>query len=1005
MKKKRTTLLLFILSIFTFTSLVFHDNKPKYAAELKNNEKNYKQHVEITPQEIKNLRTETSKTFKNNDGTLTTKIAQGPIHFKTDDEKWQPIENELIKNSKEGVYQNKANTFKVKFNEVQDPNEPIVQVGDNQHNAHFQLEPLKDEEPMEVKGIIEGESITYPEVYPNIDLKYTVGSDRIKEDIIYNDKPNQGFPDDFTYKMNLDGLIVKNEAGILYLIDNKTNEPIYYFETPFMYDAYKPEGFKTVVKSIPEEAISYDIKLSYEISDNNLYLHLTPNKKWLEDSSRVYPITIDPTIVKIQSSEYVEDTNLRSGFPTQTGGNDLEIGGGTSNGNTIRSLLKFDLSSIPQGSTIQSSSLNLWFSSTNGSTPIDISLFKVSKEWYENEASWNYAKISPSTAWINKGGDYVVSNNLAKVSSITIPTTLESSKKTWNVPVHIIQNWRKDITTNYGFIIKSDTEGINSYKKFISSEYVIEDKFKPLLEVTYTLPLIQQTEGPSGNTNVYDDIKGSVDLSWDSVPGAKGYKVWIFNGMEYEPFDVGNITTWSTAEKGIWPTDNEISSGIYKLHHDGLGVELDTDPSKVYKNAGLTYATRTNYFFRLTAYNDNEETILSPAFTPTLFPIIEKEVPIPMDIITEDGMVYDKEEIDVETDGEKVLYDLNDDINNIKESIEDLGSIPSTSNIYQELKNINFEEMAEEELNEINNQIEFESETNIDQVVETSSLTSEETQDIEVPEQEWDYEQEYLPEQVVNVSLKLNISNPENESTEDVTNFVKSAQQNPNDVKYAIAAAPKLGYYLTKEVTRVLNAGSKKYKPTIEHVSTVTKTGGNLRPKYFTTKIYLLAADSINGNYNTISSKTKYNVKEFQDVSISATISSTKYWIGRSTVTGHYKGGLSSSKTSNSDKYLLNKKGILYPYYYDKRMGKSMPKPAYTTYKTIPKEDRVTWTTSKRNKYLDWYKDQYGWIFASLYEVHHIRPRSRGGKNDYSNLIPLPTSFHRKQVTPWWSNY
>ncbi|WP_409978469.1 HNH endonuclease signature motif containing protein [Anoxybacteroides rupiense] len=41
----------------------------------------------------------------------------------------------------------------------------------------------------------------------------------------------------------------------------------------------------------------------------------------------------------------------------------------------------------------------------------------------------------------------------------------------------------------------------------------------------------------------------------------------------------------------------------------------------------------------------------------------------------------------------------------------------------------------------------------------------------------------------------------------------------------------------------------------------------------------------------------------------------------------------------------------------------------------------------------------------NFYEVHHIRPREYGGNNDYSNLIPLPSSFHRKVVNPWWTNY
>lgn len=438
--------------------------------------------------EIKSMRTETSKTYLNNDGTYTSEISQSPIHFRDEHNEWESINNDLVQNSKEDVYENKANDFKVKFDEQQQVQSPIMKIEDDQYSTEIKLESLDHtgEEPKSVNGVVDGESITYPNVYSDINLKYTVGSDRVKEDIIYSEKPKDGFPSQFTYKMNLEGMGVKEESGILYLYDPKSNKPIYYFETPYMFDSYVPEGFKSVsgVTSIPEEAISYDVNLTYEIVDNQLYLHLKPSKGWLEDSNRVYPITIDPTIVRIQSSS-VEDTNIRSAFPTQTGGNDLEIGGGASNGNIIRSLLKFDLSNIPAATNILSSSLNIWFSSTNNSTPISLSLYKASRNWNENEASWNYAKITPSTAWTNPGGDYVSSNKLGTLDSLTSPTNLENEIKRIDVPIHIIQNWKNDPSTNYGFMFKSDSETTNVYKKFISSESSVDSKYKPLLVVTY----------------------------------------------------------------------------------------------------------------------------------------------------------------------------------------------------------------------------------------------------------------------------------------------------------------------------------------------------------------------------------------------------------------------------------------------------------------------------------------------------------------------------------------
>lgn len=81
-------------------------------------------------------------------------------------------------------------------------------------------------------------------------------------------------------------------------------------------------------------------------------------------------------------------------------------------------------------------------------------------------------------------------------------------------------------------------------------------------------------------------------------------------------------------------------------------------------------------------------------------------------------------------------------------------------------------------------------------------------------------------------------------------------------------------------------------------------------------------------------------------------------------------------------------------------MGKATPKLSSTLWSKVSESKRVSWTTSKRKAYLDWYEDKYDSIFRNFYEVYHIKPRSYRETNDYSNLIPLMADFHRKLVTP-----
>lgn len=96
------------------------------------------------------------------------------------------------------------------------------------------------------------------------------------------------------------------------------------------------------------------------------------------------------------------------------------------------------------------------------------------------------------------------------------------------------------------------------------------------------------TNGPGTGT-------GYMDISWKAMPGATNYKIVISNGYNYEYFTTGNVTTWSTKGKKIFPTQAEISQGLYKFHTDGKGVEFATDPRALYENgykAGSTHGLR-----------------------------------------------------------------------------------------------------------------------------------------------------------------------------------------------------------------------------------------------------------------------------------------------------------------------------------------------------------------------------------------------------------------------------
>jgi hypothetical protein len=119
---------------------------------------------------------------------------------------------------------------------------------------------------------------------------------------------------------------------------------------------------------------------------------------------------------------------------------------------------------------------------------------------------------------------------------------------------------------------------------------------------------------------------GHLNINWNKVPGATGYKVLLFNGKNYQAFHVGNVTNWSTKGKKIWPTNAQIAAGAYALKTNKTGTELAFNPNPVYKNAaadGGTYPNARNYWVRIVAVypgGDSPQSAATRSYMPMEVP-------------------------------------------------------------------------------------------------------------------------------------------------------------------------------------------------------------------------------------------------------------------------------------------------------------------------------------------------------------------------------------------------
>ncbi|MBD1371037.1 RHS repeat protein [Hazenella sp. IB182357] len=540
--------------------------------------------------ELREHRTETTKLIDNGNGTLSKQIYFDPIHQKVDGE-WEEKSTEIVTTSK-GTLKPETATINAEFlPQMEKGKYAIIRSGKHSLTYTFLgAEGMKTAQ--DVAATHEENQVRYPNVMEGIHIQNTLYDTFVKEDIILE---KQGTENVFHFQLQTDLKAKELSDGSVIFEDSQENE-IFKLPKPYMVDS-------NIDPKSDEPARSDDVKYEIKQNESGWVLTVTADPDWLKDPTRVYPIYIDPTTT-VATSSASGDTFVASAYPTtnyenfkeSSGYYSLKVGNYDSTTGTNYAYLKQDLSSL-KDVVVDSASLNVYTAhSYYPTTPTRVWVDAVNSTWNATTLTWNSASSITS-------------------SNIAYDDVYKGQWANFNV-TNTVKAWLSSppTKTNYGFKLHANGNGQTYWKKFYSSE---NSSNQPYLSITYHLPT---PNTPTGITyaNWVGSDSGFVDLNWDAIPGATGYYVWIFNGKEYQKFDVGNVTSWSTHNKGIWPTTDEITAGKYLLHTDGKGTELARDPSPVYKNSGGIYPTRTNYWFRVSAKHPTGETPYSAAYMPTI---------------------------------------------------------------------------------------------------------------------------------------------------------------------------------------------------------------------------------------------------------------------------------------------------------------------------------------------------------------------------------------------------
>lgn len=323
---------------------------------------------------------------------------------------------------------------------------------DNKKTAATVVEEKRNKDILSANDI--ESHINYYGISNGIDLCYTVLPNRVKENIILNERT------DFSgYKMYFkkNGLTptIKADNSIEFVDTN--HRTVFEIQTPYMFD----QNYK----------ISYDIKIMVEEDVNYYVISIIPSTEWLNSPSVSYPVTIDPTVRTSTSKINFSDTYIyENSTASESRALEERLRIGIYNNTIYRVLWKTSvLPSIPSPYTITSASFILKFPDAT-TTSRTFSLYKLNSAWNSYTITWNAA------------------NALSKTSLATgVARNATANTLTFGV-TNTVKSWYSG-TTNNGFLIKYTSESLTNpdYNLFYSSDNTTSTSYMPYITITYTI--------------------------------------------------------------------------------------------------------------------------------------------------------------------------------------------------------------------------------------------------------------------------------------------------------------------------------------------------------------------------------------------------------------------------------------------------------------------------------------------------------------------------------------
>ena len=318
-------------------------------------------------QEVTEKRGATQDVFENADGSFTMHLYSEPKYFDAGGGEWSEIDNSVVPvEGRPGWVQNAANSWKVAFGPLSSDASSVVEVTSPTGAMSFVpvVEGVDAGEAIEPE--VDGDSVVYPDVWPGVDLRYTVSGGRVEEEIVINE-PSQG---EFAFSVpdaDLAPLTTEDLSGLdklddpAQVDDGVVGDPAGFRVPDTGMVVSAPETFDADGRPVDGEA---DTTATVDTSGPGSALTVSVDEDWLAGlDDDAFPVVIDPSINPGPSAyaNFKFDGTIDTAVSSQRTGNPTEPTPPTDN--YWRGLVAYPYEQVwqsnPAGTAVVSATLNL----------------------------------------------------------------------------------------------------------------------------------------------------------------------------------------------------------------------------------------------------------------------------------------------------------------------------------------------------------------------------------------------------------------------------------------------------------------------------------------------------------------------------------------------------------------------------------------------------------------------------------------------------------------------